>query len=330
MRKLWSMYLLLIVCFGGYVYVQSFHASSVDSFHQAGGGLKGSNDEKYVMITFQSGIDYWKNVLKGFEDAAEVLNVSVEYRGATEYDVQEQINVLEQVIARNPSGIAVSVIHAEALTHTLNKAVEAGIPLVLFDSGAPMSKAQSTLATDNFQAGVTAAHKMAELSSRRGKVAVITSPNQLNLQERTNGFTETIRNHYAELTVIAVEDGKGDPYFTEQVTRSLLKQYPDLSGIFITEANGGVGAGNAIQAANKEGIVKIIGFDTNKGTLDMVRSGVISATLAQGTWNMGYWSLLHLFHLRHSDSKHISPIPPRVDTGITVVTQNNIDTFYAK
>ena len=72
------------------------------------GGLRGEIDEKYVMVTFQSGIDYWKGVLKGFEDAAEALEVSVEYRGATQYHLQEQITVLEQVIAKRPSGIAVS------------------------------------------------------------------------------------------------------------------------------------------------------------------------------------------------------------------------------
>jgi len=81
----------------------------------------------------------------------------------------------------------------------------------------------------------------------------------------------------------------------------------------------------------------IIGFDTDKGTLDLVKDGTINATLAQGTWNMGYWSLMGLFHLRHnlvrtedggSNTGH--PLPPFVDTGITVVTQQNVDQFYAK
>ncbi|MOA31132.1 hypothetical protein D3C78_1522740 [compost metagenome] len=70
----------------------------------------------------------------------------------------------------------------------------------------------------------------------------------------------------------------------------------------------------------------------------MVKSGTISATLAQGTWNMGYWSLMHLFHLRNElvepmpdwQESNVPPLPTYVDTGISVVTQSNVDNYYAK
>jgi ribose transport system substrate-binding protein len=52
---------------------------------------------------------------------------------------------------------------------------------------------------------------------------------------------------------------------------------------------------------------------------------------------MGYWSLQFLFHLHHNiteqsatEMKEASPMPKFVDTGITVVTQQNVDSFYAK
>jgi hypothetical protein len=113
---------------------------------------------------------------------------------------------------------------------------------------------------------------------------------------------------------------------------------PELAGIFATEANGGVGVGNAIKSLGKLSQVKIISFDTDKGTLDMVRDGVISATLAQGTWNMGYWSLQHLFHIHHDLAQPIADwkegnvplLPTNVDTGISVVTQTNVANYYAK
>ena len=111
---------------------------------------------------------------------------------------------------------------------------------------------------------------------------------------------------------------------------------PDLGGIFITEANGGVGVGDAMRAlGNKR--VKIVSFDTDKGTLDMVKDGTIAATMAQGTWSMGYWSLQFLFHMKHElvqpanwQTTSMSPLPIRVDTGINVVTRGNVDEYYAK
>ena len=263
--------------------------------------------------------------------------MSVEYRGATQYDPHEEVTVLEQIIAKKPAGIAITAINSDVLTATINKAVDAGIPVVLFDSGAPASKAYSFLATDNYQAGVIAARKMGELIDNKGKVAVITLPNQLNHQERTKGFEETILKEYPNIEIVDVIDGKGDQLVSRKAALDILDEYPDLKGIFVTEANGGVGAGEATQYFQKNSNVKIISFDTDKGTLDMVKQGIISATLAQGTWNMGYWSLHFLFALHHgltqqSNTKtaNTAVVPPYVDTGISVVTKENVDQYYAK
>ncbi|MGZ0085883.1 substrate-binding domain-containing protein [Caldibacillus thermoamylovorans] len=333
MKKLLLIYACLVSLFILYIYRYHLEISRLRLASQGETAFQGKPDEKYVMVTFQSGMDYWKRCLKGFEDAAEALNVSVEYRGATQYDVNEQVTVLEQVIARKPAGIAVSAINPTALTKTINKAVEEGIPVVLFDSNASGSKAFSFLGTNNYSAGVTAAHEMAKLLRNGGNVAVITSPHQLNHQERTRGFVETIYEKYPRMQVVAVKNGKGDTMVSKQAAIEILRDYPDVQGIFATEANGGVGVAEAIKELNKKEIT-VISFDTEKQTLDLVKEGVIAATLAQGTWNMGYWSLQFLFHLHHhltSPSRSGDlPLPAYVDTGITIVTRENVDHFYAK
>ena len=336
MKKLLFLYGLFITGFL-VLLVYYFRPAQLDSWNEVNRGLQGDIGEQYVMVTFQAGIDYWKPVLKGFEDAAEALNVSVDYRGSTQYDVHEQITVLEQVIARKPAGIALTSMDPEALTASINKAVDAGIPVVLFDSGARNSKAYSFLGTNNYNAGVTAAHEFAKLLNGQGKVGVVTLPNQLNHQERVQGFEDTIASEYPRMRVAAIKDGKGDVVVSREMAEELMREYPDLRGIFVTEAVGGVGVGEAVVNQGKLGRVKIISFDTDKGTLDMIRDGIISATLAQGTWNMGYWSLQFLFHLHHglvqpnaSAGGNQRLLPPVVDTGVTVVTQANVADYYAR
>jgi ribose transport system substrate-binding protein len=319
------------------IVIYYFKPSQLDSWSDVDKSLKGESGEQYVMVTFQAGIDYWKPVLKGFEDAAEVLHVSVDYRGSTQYDVHEQMTVLEQVIARKPAGIALTAMEPTALTASINKAVDAGIPVVLFDSGAEESKAYSFLGTNNYNAGVTAAHEFAKLLNEEGRVAVITLPNQLNHQERVQGFQDTIRHAYPMMRVVAIKDGKGDVVVSREMANQVMEDYSDLGGIFVTEAVGGVGVGEAVVNQGKRGQVQIISFDTDKGTLDMIQDGVISATLAQGTWNMGYWSLQFLFHIHHdlvqpnaSAGGNQRLLPPDVDTGVTVVTRANVIDYYAK
>lgn len=336
MKKLLLLYLIVIGAYLLYA-LNFFYEKSQSALAGESAGLVGSLDEKYVMVTFQSGIDYWKSVIKGFEDAAEALNVSVEYRGSTKYDVREQVTVLEQVIAQRPAGIALTVINPEALTPSIDKAVDAGIPVVLFDSGAPESKAYSFLATDNYNAGVTAARTMAKLLDYKGDVGVVTLPNQLNHQERTNGFRDTILQEFPDMSVVAVMDGKGDRIVSRDAAMDILDAHPNVKGIFNTDAVGGVGVADAVRLKQKQHQVKVVAFDTDKVTLDMVRQGEIAATLAQGTWNMGYWSLQYLFHLHHGlvspdsgQTADASPLPVYVDTGISVVTQENVGNYYVK
>lgn len=329
LRKLFIVYILLTGLFVFYVYYYQTQEPSTRAWNE--NELQGSMDETYVMVTFQVGIDYWKRALKGFEDAAKALNVSVEYRGAMQYDVEEEITVLEQVIAKNPKGIAVSTMDPETLTPVINKAVAAGIPVVMFDANAPKSKASSFLGTNNYNAGVEAAHKMAELINRKGEVGIITQPQQLNHMDRTQGFQETIFKYYPEMKVVSIKDGRGDQIRSKEAAEEMLKEYVNLTGIFVTEANGGVGVGNAILSQNRQNSFKIISFDTDKGTLDMIKDGTISATIAQGTWEMGYWSLQFLFHLNHGiieEKNKKAPLPPFVDTGVWIVTKDNVDSYY--
>ncbi|KHF33869.1 substrate-binding domain-containing protein [Paenibacillus sp. FSL M7-1455] len=336
MKKLMMVYLLLIVAFVGYVVMYRIEDQRRSTGWQDG-GLHGSIGENYVMVTFQSGMEYWKNILKGFEDGGDALGVSVDYRGSTQYDAKEQITVLEQVIAKKPAGIALSAIDSRALTSTINKAVDAGIPVVLFDADAPSSKAYSFLATNNYEAGETAADEMARILGREGQVGIITQPGQQNHDDRMAGFRDAIAAKYPAMSVVDVKEGKGDTMIAKNAAAEMIKKHPELKGIFATEASGGAGAADAVIAANKTGKVKIIGFDTNKATLDRISDGTISATIAQGTWNMGYWSLQYLFHLHHGLTvpaptlgNDVSPLPPRVDTGVTVVTRENVNDYYAK
>lgn len=67
--------------------------------------LQGSKDDVYYMVTFVSGIEYWKPAFAGMKEAADNLGVTAEYTGANQYDINQQVTVLEQVIAKKPAGI---------------------------------------------------------------------------------------------------------------------------------------------------------------------------------------------------------------------------------
>lgn len=295
----------------------------------------GQPGETYYMITFLSGIEYWKGVLAGAQEAAKDLHVKVVYTGAPQYDINQEATTLQQVIAKKPAGIIITSINAKAMTPYINQAIAAGIPVISFDSDAPASQRYSYLGTSNVEAGQKAADYLGQQLNGTGQVAVVSTPGELNLDQRVQGFKQEMAQKFPGIKVVATENGNSDQIKTAQVTSALLQNYPNLNGVFATEADEGIGVSTAVKEANKTGSVKVVSFDTDKATLQAIKNGQISATIAQGTWNMGFWGLMYAYTVHHDllhpvanwKQAHVDPLPPSVDTGVTVITSQNVSSY---
>ena len=146
-------------------------------------------DQRYYMVTFASGIDYWKDCFRGMEDAAEFLGVNVEYTGTPENDITAEVRVFDEVASQNPAGILVTVINPDAFIEPINNAIGAGIPVVCFDADSPMSQRYSFVGTGNYYAGVVAARYLGPLVGE-GKVGISTRSVTVDL--RKEGFLQFI------------------------------------------------------------------------------------------------------------------------------------------
>ena len=138
------------------------------------------------------------------------------------------------------------------------------------------------------------------------------------------------------MKVVQTVNGNLDQAEGAKVTAGMLQANPNMKGIFCTDSTAGVGAGTAVKEAGKEGAIQVVSFDTDSATLDMIKEGTIQATIAQGTYNMGFWSFEFLYGLNNNHAnpvegwkeKGISPLPTTVDTGVSIVTKDNADSFY--
>lgn len=296
--------------------------------------LVGSKDQEYYMVTYSSGVPYWQRVFRGFEEAGELYNVEVNYSGTEKQEAGPAIDVLNQVIAKNPDGIAVSAMAEEAYEGTINKAIDEGIPVVTFDSDSPGSKRYSYIATGNKEAGSTAAHEMAKRLDEKGKVGVVTTVGPLNMKRRVEGFENTIKEEYPDIEVVQVADGGTSQSKATSAAEGILQRNSDLDGFFTTYGDMSEGAITASKGAGKDEI-EIITFDADETTLNHIKEGTISASIAQGTFNQGYWALQFLYHINNDlvnpvknwKENDVNPVPPKVDAGINVITEKNVDDF---
>ena len=110
----------------------------------------------------------------------------------TSADQLKQKEILESFITQHVDGIAISALNGDFLTDTINRAVDAGIPVVTWDSDAPKSKRCAFYGVDDFASGRILGEQAVKLLNGKGKVAIITSVGATNLQRRLDGVREVL------------------------------------------------------------------------------------------------------------------------------------------
>ncbi|HHV42196.1 MAG TPA: sugar ABC transporter substrate-binding protein, partial [Clostridiaceae bacterium] len=213
-------------------------------------------DQLYIQVSALGSIDYFYDHKLGMEMAGKCLGVRTEYVGPADYDMAAMITALEQAIAKKPQGIVV-VGFEPSLDAIVDKAVDAGIPVVTVDADLPGSKRLAFVGTGNHQAGYEGGLRLADLVGGKGKVALMTKPGQSNLEERIQGYKDALAN-YPDIEIVQIADTQSDPNVAAQAAATLLMKFPDLAGIACVEAAGGSGAATAVREAGMTGKVKII------------------------------------------------------------------------
>lgn len=300
----------------------------------SGAAAVGSPDDTYYMISYLSTLEFWDDCYTGFKAAADVWGAQTEYTGAPGVDAAAQITVLEQVMATNPAGIAITVCDATALDDTIDKALAQGIEVVCFDAASEGSGRYSVLQTGNESAGESLADIAAKELGEQGECAIMFSVGSPTHEARATG----IRNGLAKYAGMSSFDVNYDGEQNDAAAQaaSAIQANPNLKAIFVVNANGALGAAAAVREAGKSGEILVIGFDTDGGMYQAIESGDIFATARQGCYNMGFWSFQFLFMTKNNlvnpidgwREAGISPLPPHVDTGVDIVTKENLSTFY--
>lgn len=308
-----------------------------DSSEEGASVLVPHEDQVYYMVTFLSGYSFWEECWRGFQDAANLLGVTAKYGGSPEYDVNAAVTSLEQIIALNPTGMAVTCMDADAYKPSIDNAVAGGIPVVTFDSDSPESARTTFIGTSNYDAGVTAANYIGEKLGGQGRVACLTRTGQSNINERIQGFTDTLASKYPGIEVVQVVDAGNDENEAATNMSGLLATDSDIDYVFAALQQAVLGTETALAEANLTGKIKIVGFDTDTTTLDSIQSGSVEATLSQSPYAEGFWSMMYVYMLCNQEyiksaedwyEKDFPSLPVTCDSGCAVVTSENVDMYY--
>ena len=203
-----------------------------------------------------------------------------------ETDLAEQVNLVDQMIARQVNAIVIAPADSKALVTVLKRAKDAGILVVNIDNKLDADALKqaglsvSFVGPDN-RAG---ARKVGEALAKQLKpgdpVAIVEGiPTAFNGQQRRLGFEDAMKA--AGMNIVAVQSGNWEMEKANTVAAAMLSEHPDLKAVLCANDNMALGAVAAIQAAGKTGKVLVVGFDNIGAIRPMVADGRVAATADQ-------------------------------------------------
>ena len=225
----------------------------------------------------------------GVKQAAEEFAFDIDWNGPQdETDHARQIQVVDAMVAQKVSALAISATDENTVAQAVQRAIDAGIPVSVFDSGVNAKGYLTFVATDNLAAGVTAAERLAILVHRKGKVGMVMhKPGGTSTMLREQGFEATMKN-YPGLTIAARQYGMADRAKARAAAENMLTAHPDMAGLFASSEASSLGAMQAIESRGLSGKVKLITFDTSDSHVAALKAGTIDLMLVQDSRRMGY------------------------------------------
>ena len=255
--------------------------------------------------------------------AAEIGNIDILWNAPASADQLKQKEILESFITQRVDGIAISALNGDYLAETINRAIDAGIPVTTWDSDAANSKRIAFYGVDDFRSGQILGEETITLLNGKGTVAIITSMGATNLQRRLDGVRDALAKAPG-IQVVEVYDIKEDSVRAGELISTGTRRYPDL-GAWVSVGGWPVFTRNALDAVNP-GKTKVISFDTVSPALDLMRAGKVQVLLGQKYFGWGAESVKLLHGIRQGNR------PPNaiIDSGVDIVTPQNVEQYAAQ
>ena len=243
-------------------------------------------------------------------------------QGQSATDIEGQISIIESMITQGVQGIAITPVDP-TVAPALDKAVAAGIKVVLIDNSIPDWKGLTALvSTNNLNGGRIAGEYLKTVLKEGDKIGILEGvPGVPALDDRVNGMMEGLGGLKVEVV------GKGATNCTQElgtsVAEDLLTANPDLKAIYAACGPPAAGAAQAITNAGVDNDKFIlVGFDACCGELEAIKSGVEDATVAQFPAKMGELGIDTVVKAIRGEK-----VEANVDTGAGLVTAANVKDF---
>ena len=242
-------------------------------------------------------------------------------QGTSATDIEGQISLIESMVTQGVKGIAITPVDP-TVASALEKAIDAGVKVVLMDNSIPDWGKETALATtDNYNAGTIAGEYLKSVLKDGDTLGILEGvPGVPALDDRVEGMLKGLTGVDVEVV------GRGATNCTEElginVAQDILTANPDVTAIYSACGPPAAGAAQAIKNANLDRHVILVGFDFCCGEAEAIEAGLEDASVAQFPFNMAKYGVEALVKaIRGEDVKSL------IDSGAALVTKENMAEF---
>jgi ribose transport system substrate-binding protein len=293
----------------------------------SGNGTAPGKEIKLAFVT-NNASDYWTIARKGVEKAdAELSDVTVEFKLPGSGAADEQKRIIDDLLSKGISGIAISPVDPDNQTQLINDTAKKAL-VITQDSDAPNSDRALYIGTDNVAAGRQAGELVKEALPNGGKIMVFVGKSDArNAKERYQGLKEALQGSKVEIVDLRTDDT--DRARAKTNAADALVKYPDIAAMVGLWSYNGPAILNAIKDANKVDKVKIVCFDEEDETLAGVKAGSIFATVVQQPFEFGYQSVKLMAQIIKGD-KSVIPANKQINVPTLIIKKDSVEEYIKK
>ena len=292
----------------------------------SGVGFEADPDREVSLTMVQHALcawdSFWCVVQKGIQQAGEEMGVDVTVLGPDEFDLEKVAQLIDQAVAAQPDGIGLTVTDPDLFREPIQRALDAGIPVLAYNAGAgPIADGidyMTYLGQDEYQGGYLGGLRLAAGGGVKG-VCINQQVGHTGLDKRCNGFIDAMEENGIAAEVLAIGD---DPAEAQTIIDDYYTANPDTD-IFMTLGPNGANPFYAFMDAAGLGAGDVTHgtFDLSTEIIARIKDGTSMFGIDQQPFLQGYGAVQALMlKIRYG----ISPALPVTPTGPGFVDLSNV------
>jgi simple sugar transport system substrate-binding protein len=284
---------------------------------------------KFVFVCHVTTNSFFTPTQYGAADACTLLGCSFQWTGSQNSIVAEMVNATNTAISSKADGIALAVVDKTAFRAPVDKALEAGIPVVSYNAdgavGNPGTNRLAYVGQGLYESGFALGQRALQQVSSGDVAGFIATPGQLNIQPRIDGAQAAIKQSGKPINFTPVATN-ADVTKGASIIDAYVQGHQNVAGLLAVDAGSTQSVGAVVKKYNlrSKGLKVAGGFDLVPATLNSVKAGDLDYTIDQQPYLQGFLPVLYLYLYKLTGGLIF---PSETNTGLLFVTKDNVGPY---